>query len=358
MGEDSTRGFLAVLGGRVHDTPPPGRPPHPEGAVETSTERPRAMDQFRRWVAIALALATLGYLVYAVWRGWTQTANELATFDWLLYGPVLLLTLVNYGLRYLKWHYLLGVLGIHIPHRVNLGIFATGLAMVISPAKAGEVVKPWLVGEVTGEPATKTVPALIAERGTDGIAVVVLAALGVTTYFADAAELIYGTILIIALVLIAIAVRPIAKTLLGLAGRLPLVGGIADRLDEAYEATRTCLAPVPFAIIMVLSLVAWWAECVGYWLVFVGLGIDAGLDASTFLYAFATVFGAPSPGGMGMADAALAEGATQILEGVQAPQALAAALLIRVATLWFGVLLGALTLLRIEVIIQRGRAAL
>ena len=326
-----------------------------EGEPAEGELRPRAMDNFRRWVAIAVALATLGYLAYAVWRGWTQTATELGRFAWPLYVPVLLLTLVNYGLRYLKWHYLLGLLGIHVPHRVNLGIFATGLAMVISPAKAGEVVKPWLVNQVTGAPITRTLPALIAERGTDGIAVIALASVGVTTYFADATWLIYGTIAAIALLLVGLSIRPLVKAVLDLVRRLPVVGRLADRLEEAYEATRVCVAPGPLAVTMALSLVAWWAECVGYWLVFVGMDVEAGLDVSTFLYAFATVFGAPSPGGMGMADAALAEGAIHALPHITAPQALAAALLIRVATLWFGVLLGAAALLRMEAIIAEGQ---
>lgn len=314
------------------------------------------MNDFRRWAAVAVALATLGYLAYALWTGFNATAVELAAFSWWLYGPVLLLTVVNYGLRYLKWHYLLGVLGIHVPHRVNLPIFVTGLAMVITPAKAGEVVKPWLVREASGAPITKTLPALVAERATDGIAVVALAAVGVTTFFAEATELIYGTIAAIGLGLLVISNRWLVHAILRRLHPLPLVGRFADRLEEAYDATRACLAPRPLVVTVALSLVAWWAECVGYWLVFVGMGIDAGLDASTFLYAFATVFGAPSPGGMGMADAALAEGAVRLIEGVTAPEALAAALLVRVATLWFGVLLGALTLLRMDAILADARS--
>lgn len=323
--------------------------------VDVSDAPPRAMNDFRRWAAIAVALATLGYLAYAIWSGLDATAAELAQFAWPLYVPVLLLTLVNYGLRYAKWHYLLGVLGVKVPHAVNVPIYVTGLAMVITPAKAGELVKPWLVREAVGAPITRTVPALVAERATDGIAVVALAAVGVTTFFAEATQLIYGTIAAIVLGLVAISSRWLVHGVLDLLRPLPVIGALAGRLEEAYDATRACFAPVPLAVTVALSLVAWWAECVGYWLVFVGLDIDAGLDVSTFLYAFATVFGAPSPGGMGIADAALAEGAVQLIDGLGAPEALAAALLIRVATLWFGVLLGALTLLRMDRILARHR---
>jgi len=314
---------------------------------------PPAMTRFRRWGAIAVAVATIGYLGYAVWKGLSETATELTAFQWPLYVPILLLTLVNYGLRYFKWHYLLGQLGIHVPHKANAWIFTTGLAMVISPAKAGEVVKPYLVREVTGAPMARTIPALVAERSTDGLAVVMLAAIGVSTFYKDAEQLIWGTMVGIGLVLAVLMVRPLAHGLLHAVGRLPLLHGISERLIESYDALRACLAPIPLLVTLVASLIAWWAECVGYWLVLRGLGLaDASLEASTFLYAFATVFGAPSPGGMGMADAALAEGATQLIAGLTAPQALAASLLIRVATLWFGVGLGAIALLRMERILE------
>jgi uncharacterized membrane protein YbhN (UPF0104 family) len=313
------------------------------------------MIRFRRWAAIAVALAVLGYLAYAVIHGLSETWEELAAFDWPLYAPVLGLTLVNYGLRYAKWSYLLGRLGISIPHRTNVWIFLAGLAMVISPAKAGEIVKPYLVREAAAGSMVRTVPALVVERGTDGLAVVILAAVGVSTYYAAASSMIYWTIGGSLLAVAAISVRPVALGALRTLGQIGPLASTARRLEDVYEATRTCLEPAPFALTMGASLVAWYAECVGYWLVFRGLGVDTTVGAATFLYAFATVFGAPSPGGMGLADAALAEGAAQVIPQITGPQALAASILIRIATLWFGVALGAVALLRAERVIEGAR---
>ncbi len=321
----------------------------PEAGAEVQIGR------FRRWGAIALAAAVLGWLGYALFRGFTETAGELQGFAWGWYVPILLLTLVNYSLRYLKWHYLLGQLGIHIPHRDNVWIFATGLAMVISPAKAGEVVKPYLVREIAGAPMTRTIPALVAERTTDGIAVVALAAIGVTTYYAEATNMIFAVVAGIVLVIAGVAFEPVASIGIRLVSALPVIGRFGPRLEEAYRALRVCLSPIPLFVTMVLSIIAWFAECVGYWLVFMGMQVGASLGVCTFLYAFSTVFGAPSPGGMGMADLALAEGAIGLIDGVSAGQALAASLLIRVATLWFGVLIGAFALLRIDGLIARAQ---
>lgn len=312
--------------------------------------------RFRRWAAIAVAVAVIGYVGYAVLRGWRETAEELRQFNWPLYGAVLGLTGVNYTLRYVKWAYLLRRLDVHVPLRPNIWIYLAGLAMVISPGKAGELLKPYLVGDVTDAPMTRTIPALVAERATDAIAIIALAAIGVGTFYAEGQRLIWVTLAAAAVGFAFVVVKPLGLGVIRLLRRIPLVSRFADRIEATYLALRIVAAPVPLLWTLALSIVAWWSECVGFWLIFHGLGADAAtLAASTFLYAFATVFGAPSPGGMGMADAALVEGALRLIPGLGPGQAVAAALLVRVATLWFGVVLGAVALLRIEPVLHAHR---
>jgi len=113
-----------------------------------------------------------------------------------------------------------------------------------------------------------------------------------------------------------------------------------------YLAMRVCLAPWPLFATAAVSMLAWWLECVAYWLVFHGFGVPATLDVATFLYAFATVAGGAMPGGLGVADGALGAGALALVSGITEAQALASALLVRVATLWLGVGIGAVALLR------------
>ena len=282
-----------------------------------------------------------------VWAGFSEVGGELIGFAWWIYVPVLLLTLVNYGLRYGKWHYLLGKLGVSVSHRDNVPIYLAGLAMVISPGKIGELLKPYLVSKKTGASMATTTPALVAERLTDGIAMLMLAALSVGTYAADQAWVLGLLAAVIVVGLAVLASKTVSLGIIRLVGRLPVVGRVAGKLELMYSATRTCLAPVPLVLTILASLVAWGAECVGFLLVFEGLGVTASLDACTFLYSFATVAGGAMPGGLGVADGALVGGTVTIFETSEAV-AVTSALLIRVATLWFGVVLGAFALLRFD----------
>lgn len=314
------------------------------------------VNRFQRWVVWALVAGLLLYLAGSIWAGAGEVTSELRRFSWNLAIPILGLTLVNYGLRFAKWHYLIRILGVEISWKENATIFVAGLSMVISPGKVGEVLKPYLVTKRTGVAMSRTLPALIAERLTDGIAIIALAAISIGSFASDKVAWLVWPSVVFALGLALLASETLSLKLLSVLGKLPGIQRISNRLEEAYRAMRTCLAPAPFVATTVLSLVAWWAECIGFQLVFHGLGEHVGLDGSTFLYAFATVAGGAFPGGIGGADAALAAGATTIFH-VSESVALSAALLIRVATLWFGVLLGAVALLRFNKIIEGGLSA-
>ncbi len=308
--------------------------------------------RFRRWVLWGLAAGIVLYLAGSLWAGLGEMGGELERFAWWLAVPVLLLTCANYGLRFLKWHFFLGRLGIRVPWRDNLLFFVAGLAMVISPGKAGEILKPWLVRARTGANLATSIPALLAERLTDGIAMLILAAFGVATYAGDKVHYVTIPAAVVALGLGVLASRRASMGILALLVRLPGLGRVGHKLEEMYLATRTCLAPGPLLLAVAVSVVAWWAECVGYWLVLHGFGVDASLDLSTFLYAFATVAGGAMPGGLGVADGALGAGAWKLVPEITRAQALASALLVRIATLWFGVGLGAVALFRLGSLLE------
>ena len=100
-----------------------------------------------------------------------------------------------------------------------------------------------------------------------------------------------------------------------------------------------------------LGVLSWAGECLAFWLVLGGLDLPLTghlLLVATFVLAVSSIAGALSllPGGLGVADAGVA-GMLLLLvpdERMTRGVAAAATLLIRFATLWFAVLLGALAL--------------
>jgi glycosyltransferase 2 family protein len=93
-----------------------------------------------------------------------------------------------------------------------------------------------------------------------------------------------------------------------------------------------------------LGTVSWLGEGIGFYFILTGLGLPATIETLTnavFILAFSTVIGAVSalPGGLGASEASIA-GMLVLVGGADAAVASAATLLIRLATLWFGISLG------------------
>ncbi|MBL8618418.1 MAG: flippase-like domain-containing protein [Deltaproteobacteria bacterium] len=306
--------------------------------------------RFQRWVVGALAIGALVYLGGSIWAGFDEVSAALLTFDWRYLVPLVGLTAVNYGLRFLKWHYLLGRLGVKMPLGEDAWTFIAGLSMAISPGKAGELLKPYVVQARTGAPMARTIPALIGERLTDGVAMLVIAAFGVSTYASEQTGPLVGLGLAVAGGLVVLSSRRLMHGALDLMDRLPLVSRISPRLRLMVDAAQTCLAPRPLLFTVALSVVAWLAECVAYWQTFAGFGVPVDAAGAIYIYASSTILGAPSPGGLGVTDGAMAVGAMTIL-GVERGVAVPAALIARTVTLWMGVLLGALALIRVSALL-------
>lgn len=307
--------------------------------------------RFSRWVIAAIAFAALLALGGSIWTGIDDVRTAFATFEWLYLIPVILLTLLNYGLRFIKWHLLLRRLDVPMPLGVDAWNFMAGLAMVISPGKAGEILKPYIVHAQVGTPMSRTIPALVTERLTDAIAIIVLASIGMAAFSTDQLNTVLVLSAAIVIGLMILASERLTKSILGILSRLPLIDRVAHKIEEMLVAMRTCVSPSSLLLTVFLSLIAWSAECLGYQLVFWGLGLDASLMVSTFLYATATLVGGPSPGGLGLAESFLVVGTANFIPEATEAQALAAALIIRAATLWLGVLLGAVALLRISALL-------
>lgn len=303
--------------------------------------------RFQRWVIIAIAVGALIYLFGSLWAGFADMQDQFAIFKWEMFVYAILLTLSNYILRFFKWHYLLGRLNVQMPIIENAWTFTAGLSMAISPGKAGELLKPYIVRVRTGTPMAITIPALITERLTDGIALLILTATGITTFAGEQVGWLIGLSLCIIACLAVLAHEGLSMGILKILGRIGPLSKIVPKLIEMLKSMRTCVAPASLVWTIFLSVIAWGAECVAFYAIFKGLGIEAPWEACFFLYSAATLAGSVFFGGVGVADGALAGGAIQLIKATTS-QAITAAFLVRLATLWLGVGLGALALFRVS----------
>ena len=286
----------------------------------------------------------LGLILYADLR---QVAQLLQNFYWQLLPAILGLTLLNYLLRGVRFHYYLRQIGLkNISFWISLRVFIGGFALTITPGKVGELIRVIWLKNLTGANPAQTAPSTVVDRLADGLAMAILALLGALVYpqYRSAVLSVLGGIIVVVVIS---QIRPLALWLLNLGEKLPVVSRFAHPLRELYDSTYELLRLKNLLVGVGIGLVSWSAEGLAFFLVLVGLGVPATFNLAllaVFILALSSILGGASslPGGLGAAEVIMT-GMLQILVGLSEDVAATATLLIRFFTLWFAVSLGILT---------------
>jgi len=258
---------------------------------------------------------------------------------------VLLLSMGNYLLRFVRWRYYISCLGHHLPLWRHMAVYLSGFALTVSPGKSGEALRAVYMREY-GVLYSQSIAALFCERLLDALAMILLAGLAV----ADArrhAPLLVG---LLTLILTALALLGWDRTHLWLSAVASRHGGrIAKALASLASILRSShrlLRADALLAGLTLALIAWAAEGLGFYLILHGLHLNLDLGSAIGIYAIGAIAGAAAfflPGGIGSTELVM----TTLLVNGGAPlaSAIIATLLCRLATLWFAVVIGAISTL-------------
>ena len=296
----------------------------------------------KKW--LLLAVLTVGVFVVLVGYGdFGGTIDEIGNLpiSYLLAG--LGLASSNYLLRFLRWAFYLKVLKIEAPVDISALVFLSGLAMSITPGKAGELVKCYLLNSKTQVPVSRSAPVVVMERLTDVISVIIL---GLTGF-------VLLPIPVIVVLAVALAVSVIglmfvqSRHTLRLTG-LPILSKWSELLRDSQEGFKELAAPRVLVVGVAIGAVAWFAEGLALWVILRGIGSEIDLVRALPIYAAATLVGAVTalPGGLVGTEGSMLAFLQQ--SGVTRAGASAGTVLIRLVTLWFAVLVGLLALLALR----------
>jgi len=297
----------------------------------------RAVRSHGLWATAILTVAVFFGLFLISGTG--DVLAAVGTLEAWRVGAVFGLVTVSYGVRFLKWEYYLRELGVDVPLGTSLLVFVSGLMMVITPGKAGEVWKAWFLRDLRGVPVNRTASVVGAERVTDLLALVAFAFLGVFVYDQSATALVVVTACFLGGVAL-LQWRTACLRLLAEVERLPLVGRYADEMRGFYDGAYALFRPRPLGVAMVVSLVAWGIEGIALWVVLDGLASSAPVPLALFVFGCASVVAAVRllPGGLAAAEASMV--GTLVVLGYSHTVVVSTTLVVRVGTLWYGAVLG------------------
>jgi glycosyltransferase 2 family protein len=302
-----------------------------------------------RRLAPLLLAAVLGYLALTWWFGGAETlaAAKRIGAGWIATG--LLLTAANFGIRALRWQFLLRTMGARIPWATNLTIYLAGIALSATPGKVGETVRSALLVR-QGVAVGTSLAAFVADRLSDLQAVLVLALVPLAWTLgwnhAEAARwlAVLAAVAVAPLVLGLVVRAPAWPRLLQTVAGMRFLGTLADWVQRGADDFVRLWRPGVVSLSIAASLLAYGLQA----MIFAGMvgevAPQVGTGTALSIFAIATLAGAASfiPGGVGAMELALVLLLRQ--QGVDSASALAAALCLRAVTFWFGLLLGAVGL--------------
>lgn len=297
----------------------------------------------------SLGGAILLYAALALWSDWRELGAALRSFAWPWLPIVLLATLTNYGLRALRWHWYLSLVGARISRWNSTRIFGIGMLMVLTPGKVGELLMCYMVKNVSGAPMSSTAPVLIVQRVVDAIAMLLLAGVGLVAFPEPRARIVAAILLATFTVgIIVIQIRPLALRVLSLTQHLPGLKRFSRGLSASYESSYLLFLPRNLTIGLLIGLVCWGVEGAAFGLVLAGFGVpltEQVVGMAVFVFNISTVIGAVTamPGGLGGFEGSALFWGNRLFE-LDRATATAAAMVIRFATLWFGAAIGAVSL--------------
>jgi uncharacterized protein (TIRG00374 family) len=296
-------------------------------------------------LAWSVAVGAVVYLAFIIWAGGGKVLTALASVGLSGMCVLLALSLCNYSLRFVRWQGYLTALGCAVPWRASAIIYVAGFSLTASPGKAGELLRGVFLKHY-GLSYGGSAAAFVSERLSDLVAVVVLALLGAGMYPAGGQGVIVFVLFgVVAGFIIILRGGWLSRYAQALSGRSGWRQRLGLWLTTLLRATESCHSTARLVSATCLSLVAWLAEACGFYLVLHWLGFDADIMFALSVYALGMLAGALSflPGGIGGAEAVMV--ALLIWSGMAEPQAVAATVVVRMATLWFAVLLGVAALL-------------
>ncbi|NVK29559.1 MAG: flippase-like domain-containing protein [Gammaproteobacteria bacterium] len=299
--------------------------------------------KFSEWsisaIGFSIIVAMFGYIGFSFWAGWTEITNAINKIGIIGTFIVLMLSAVNYGLRFIRWQIYLAKLGHPVNWRPSLRIYLSGFALTTTPGKAGEAFRGILLKKYH-IPHSKSFAAFISERLSDLIAILIFSFFGLIYYSGAIPLAILGTLITIMSIGL-IRSQSVLQTVStwALKRRSKIRGFINNIVVMLYE-TQKCYTIRLIALTTSISLIAWGAEALAFHWALEWLGNEIPLVVAVFIYATSMLAGAASmlPGGLGSSETVMIS--LLVFFGLEVSTAVAATVFIRLTTLWFAVIIG------------------
>lgn len=313
---------------------------------------PAQSSTWGKWLGrsiVSVSLLAGIYICVSVWVGWAKLKNTVDIF--IVTGALLIalgLIFLGVAIRAGRWHYYVRHLKWDIGLTHSVMAFLASFALTVTPGKAGEIIKSALLRMRHGVPVAQSAGALLIERLTDLIAIVLLSLGGLAIFSSLQTYAVISVVLLGASVLM-LGNHGIYRSFLELIARIRRFERLAEKLLRLLDTTRALLRTYPLLITIAVAIGAWSCEALAFYILTISLLPDLYLSISPLMFfsvfGLATLVGnlAMLPGGVGGFEAVAIMLLTQL--GANSADATVIVMLFRLCTIWLISLLGFVSML-------------
>ena len=282
-------------------------------------------------------LIVLGIIFYA---DPLKLAGIMATADVGLLFLAILLSTVSLLLRVLKWSMLVGVGFFELMPIQMLGITISNF----TPGKVAEPIKAVLLKMKTNKPVSETLPSIFWERILDITVLLLLSAItmnmfaGLFVFFVAGAGMFAAFVVLLILL---VCSKGFGMKFFSLAKKLPILKRISPDFVNSFYKTKIGNSRIAGAF--AVTFVPWVLDGIVLFLVLLSLGTNAPLLLMPGVVALSVILGVASslPGGLGTTEIVMSM--VLINFGIGSSVAIAAVLISRLMSFWYGTFFGSLS---------------
>ena len=252
-----------------------------------------------------LPIISLILLIYATYMFQNYGLDIFYILDNLkseiLFG--LLIILFGYFLRFIRWRIFLRVQKLHPPISVDIITWMASYAFTVTPGKAGEGLRSILLKERCNLPITKTFAAIVMERISDLISLLVFLVLNFSILFSFNKKLKKNLLIFFTFILGIYILKKfnffkeINNKFISL-----LPQKITDSINTSWVSFSKFLNFKTLTITAALGTLSWFCEGISFWILLKGFGFkEISLGFASIAHTAAGLLGAISfiPGGLG-----------------------------------------------------------
>jgi glycosyltransferase 2 family protein len=242
------------------------------------------MKRWQFWLGVLISVVLMWWALGKLNLADAWTAMQTANYWWLL--PGITIFFVDVWVRAWRWHYLLKPLK-PIPTRTMFPIVTIGyMGNNIYPARAGELLRAYVLRRKEGVPVSASLATVIVERIFDGVVMLMFVFLnlnelvrlsgdaGVIAGLSIQTVTVGGTAVFGAALLVFLLAAMFPHQSLGLYHRFgaPLLPGrvrakVSGMVESFLTGLESLRSPVNIFMVFVTSVVIWLLETGKYWFV-------------------------------------------------------------------------------------------